>query len=579
MKPTEIKPLGRSVTHGELPPDRLTPVLIWTAFFLIAGLAAIVTDLWLRPISDGPVAEALAPAPLVTASPGSPLLATAPGAEAPAPAISTTTGSTSPTPLTIATASPSPPTPPACIPPADWGIHVVQAGNTLYSLANRYGTYVDILMRVNCLNTHTIFIGQRLYVPGPAANPTGPASQTTNLLSPTRTPQLGATTTPPAAMPAAATPLPTLTPLAEFPLNIPDHYLNIVLLGSDRRPQSSAWRTDSMIVVSVDATNNVIRLLSIPRDLWVYIPGHGYDRINTADLWGEMAQPGSGPDRVKQTIHRNLGIPVHHYVRLDFQGFIKIIDLVGGIDVDVDCPLPDIDLSAGLHHMTGQQALRYARSRKSTSDFDRARRQRKVLMALWDQSLTLDIVPQLPELWWTMANAFQTDLSLEQVINLAYVGVQLEPQRILSRAIGPQQVQSWVTPQGAAVLLPRHQEIRAMLEGFYAAVDITQLDAVHKLRVRVLNGSQRRDAEQLAASALRWAGFNIASTGLAEHQDYAQTQIAVYTGEMAAAEQVARELEVSSPIQDLTGLQEQPDPADPADIQVILGLDYNPCQR
>jgi LCP family protein required for cell wall assembly len=577
MKPTEVKPLGRTTTHGDLPPDRLTPLLIWTAFFLIAGLAAILTDLWLRPISDGPVAEALAPAPTSSASPLSPLLAATPDANALDPAVSTTAGSASPTPLPITTASPPAPTPPACVPPDDWGIHVVQAGNTLYSLANRYGTYVDILMRVNCLNTHTIFIGQRLYVPGPATSSTGPAAQATDLLSPTRMP--GAATIPSTAMPAAATPLPTLTPLAEFPLNIPDHYLNIVLLGSDRRPQSSAWRTDSMIVVSVDATNNVIRLLSIPRDLWVYIPGHGYNRINTADLWGEMAQPGTGPEWVKQTIHRNLGIPVHYYVRLDFEGFIKIIDLVGGIDVDVDCPLPDIDLSAGLHHMTGEQALRYARSRKSTNDFDRARRQRKVLMALWDQSLTLNIVPQLPELWWTMAKAFQTDLSLQQVINLAYVGVQLEPQRILSRAIGPQQVQSWVTPQGAAVLLPRHQEIRAMLEDFYAPVDITQLDAVHKLRVRVLNGSQRRDAEQLAASALRWAGFNIASTGLAESQDYAQTQIVVYTGEMAAAEQVARELKVSSPIQDLTGLQEQPAPADPVDIQVILGLDYNPCQR
>ena len=568
MRPTEVKPLGRPTTPGGLPADRLTPVLIWTAFFLIAGLAALVTDLWLQPASDGPVAEALAPAPSA-----SPLLEAISAAQATAPAGSFTVEPASATPPAITGSSPTPVTPPPCVPPEDWGIHLVQPGNTLYSLANRYGTDVDTLMRVNCLNTATIFIGQRLYVPGSAASPTGPTPLATSL------PQPATTATPSAAAQATATSLPTFTPLAEFPLDIPDHYLNIVLLGSDRRPQSGAWRTDSMIVVSVDSTSNVIRLLSIPRDLWVYIPGHGYDRINTADIWGELAQPGSGPDRVKQTIHRNLGIPIHYYVRLDFQGFIKIIDLVGGIDVDVDCPLPDIDLTAGLHHMTGEQALRYARSRKSTNDFDRARRQRKVLMALWDQSLTLNIVPQLPELWWTMANAFQTDLSLEQVINLAYVGVQLEPQRILSRAIGPQQVQSWVTPQGAAVLLPRHDQIRAMLESFYAPVDIAQLDAAHQRRVQVLNGSQRRDAEQLAASALRWTGFTIASTGLADHQDYAQTEINVYTGDTAAAEEVARTLRVSSPIQDLTGLQAQPDPANPVDIRVILGRDYDPCQR
>jgi LCP family protein required for cell wall assembly len=579
MKPTELKPLGRTTTPGRLPPDRLTPLLIWLTFFLIAGLAAIVTDLWLRPISDGPMAEAIGPTPSVPASPLPPMPTATPTAKATAPATPFTVESASPTPLTITAASPTPSTPPPCVPPDDWGIHVVQAGNTLYSLANRYRTAVDILMRVNCLNTHTIFIGQRLYVPGPLAGPTTPTPLATHLPSPTNMPQPSATATPIAAVAAVATPLPTFTPLPEFPLNIPGHYLNIVLLGSDRQPRSRAWRTDSMIVVSVDTTNSVIRLLSIPRDLWVYIPGHGYNRINTADLWGEMAQPGTGPDRVKQTIHRNLGIPIHYYVRLDFQGFIKIIDTIGGIDVDVDCPLPDINLSAGMHHMTGEQALRYARSRQSTSDFDRGRRQRKVLMALWDQSLTLNIVPKLPELWWTMANAFQTDLSLEQVINLAYVGVQLEPQRILSQAIGPQQVQSWVTPQGAAVLLPRHQEIRAMLESFYAPVDIAQLDTAHKLNVQMLNGSQRGDAEQLAASALRWAGFTVTGTGLADHQDYAQTQITVYTGETAAAEQIARELKVSSPIQDLTGLQEQPDPANPVDIQVILGLDYNPCQR
>lgn len=565
MKPAEIKPLGRTTAPGRLPPDRLTPLLIWVAFFLIAGLAAILTDLWLRPISDGPVAEALAAAPAATTSP---LLAATPAAEATAPGLLVTLEAGSPAPFSATSL-----TPPPCIPPDDWGIHVVQPGNTLYSLANRYGTAVDILMHVNCLNTQTIFIGQWLYVPGPAGNPTGPTPLAIDPPSPASMPQPGDAITP------VATPLPTFTPLAEFPLTMADQYLNIVLLGSDRQPKSNAWRTDSMIVVSVDTANNVIRLLSIPRDLWVYIPGHGYNRINTADLWGEMAQPGTGPDRVKQTIYHNLGIPIHYYVRLDFQGFMEIIDSVGGIDVDVDCPLPDIDLSAGMHHMTGEQALRYARSRQSTSDFDRARRQRKVLMALWDQSLTLNVVPQIPELWWTMANAFQTDLSLEHVINLAYVGVQLEPQRILSRAIGSQQVQSWVTPQGAAVLLPRQQEIQAMLESFYAPLDIAQLDAAHQLRVRVLNGSQRPDAEQLAASVLRWAGFTIESTGPAGAQDYAQTQIAVYTGETAAAEQVARELRVASPIQDLSGLQGQPDPANPVDIEVILGLDYNPCQR
>jgi hypothetical protein len=179
-----------------------------------------------------------------------------------------------------------------------------------------------------------------------------------------------------------------------------------------------------------------------------------------------------------------------------------------------------------------------------------------------------------------MASTFQTDLSLDQVINLAYVGAQLEPQRILSRAVGSGHVTGWTTPQGAAVLLPRNAELRAMLESFYAPVDTARLDSVDKVRVRMLNGSQRLDADKLAAATVRWAGFRVTSTGPADRRDYARTQIAVYTGNVAAAQQIAQQLGVSTAaIQDLTGQQVEVDPATLTDIQVILGQDYNPCQQ
>jgi LCP family protein required for cell wall assembly len=457
----------------------------------------------------------------------------------------------------------------------DWGIHVVQPGNTLFSLGRRYATDVNTLKQVNCLNTDTIFVGQRLYVPAPEATPTVPTPTATEHLADTATPLPLATPIPP-----TATRHPTATPKPALPLNIPPGYLNIVLLGSDKRPGSHAWRTDSMIVVSVDLENNVVRLLSIPRDLWVYIPGHGHNRINTADLWGELAKEGGGPARVKQTIHHNLGIPIHYYVRVDFKGFIEIVDMVGGIDVDVDCPLPDIDLAAGMHHMDGKAALRYARSRKSTNDFDRGRRQRKVLMALWDQTLRLNIIPKLPQLWRTMADSFQTDLPLDQVINLAYVGVQLKPQHILSRAIGPSHVQGWITSQGASVLLPRQDKIKAMLESFFVPVNSEQLDTVDDVRVRVMNGSRRSQAEKLAATSLRWEGFTLVTSGVADRQDYAKSQILVYTGNRAPADQIAQALHIPlAAVQPLPGSTPQGDPADPVDIEVILGQDYNPCQN
>jgi LCP family protein required for cell wall assembly len=567
MKPTEIRPIHNVDTSGAPRPDRLTPLLIAAAVLLVIILALLVSDLWLRPISGGHVAQAVGPSQSVPTSvpPASPTIAPAGENRIPA-AVSQVE-------------LPAPVTPPPCVPPSDWGIYPVQEGNTLFSLAQRYDTDVDTLMRVNCLNTHTIFVGQRLYVPGPPpAVQVASAESSDHPQSPAATPQPGASATPATGVAVAA--MPTLTPMPAFPISIPDRYVNIVLLGSDKRPGSAAWRTDSIIIVSVDSANNIVRLLSIPRDLWVYIPGHGYNRINTADLWGELAKKGTGPERVKQTIHHNLGIPIHYYVRVDFEGFVKIINTVGGIDVDVDCPLPDMKLSSGMHHMDGKMALRFSRSRYSTNDFDRGRRQRKVLMALWDQTLTLNIIPRIPELWWTMSNTIETDLSLDQVINLAYVGVQLEPQRILSRAIGASHVQGWMTPQGAAVLLPQQDRIRTLLENYYIPVDPENVNGANKLVVQVLNGSQRRDADQLAVANLRWAGYKAKPSGLAEHQNYSQTQIFVYTGDTTVAQQIARELQVPAPnIQDLTGIQGQPDPANPIDFQVILGQDYNPCQR
>ncbi len=369
-------------------------------------------------------------------------------------------------------------------------------------------------------------------------------------------------------------PVPGATPTAAFRVSIPANYINIILLGSDKRPTGRAWRTDSMIVVSIDQSNKVVRLLSIPRDLWVYIPGHGYNRINTADLWGELAQKGGGPERVKQTIYQNLGIPIDYYIRVDFQGFMKIIDTVGGVDIDVECPLPDINLLPGMHHMNGEEALRYARSRKSTNDFDRGRRQRKVLMALWDQALTLDMVPRLPQLWLTMADSFKTDLPLEEVINLAYLGTTIERQHIRSKAIDASMTQGWTTPEGAAVLLPREDKIRAALESFYAPLDASDLDTGSQVRIQVMNGWSRSEAEQLAAASLHWEGYKIVGTGLAERQNVAKTEIVVYNGDQARGEQIARLLDVP-----LTSVQLQPDTSQPVDVQVLLGADYNPCSR
>ena len=569
MKP-KITPVDSRPPSSRPRFDCLMLFLICVAMLLVAGMAAIGVDLWLSRSSDKTVAEALEPTQPATSPTATP---TTPPSPSPAPT----------EPLTP-TLAPTAVTPPPCVPPDDWTIHIVEEGNTLYSLGRRYGTDVYTLKLVNCLNTDTIFIGQRLYVPGPP--PTAVITPVEVIAQQTPTPTLPTVSTPrPTALGTPISgavgdignqprPAPSVTPTAAFQVNIAADYVNIILLGSDKRPTGKAWRTDSMIVVSIDQANRLVRLLSIPRDLWVDIPDHGYNRINTADLWGEVAQKGGGAERVKQTIYQNLGIPIDYYIRVDFQGFMKIIDTVGGVEIDVECPLPDINLLPGIHKMNGEEALRYARSRKSTNDFDRGRRQRKVLMALWDQALTIDVVPRLPQLWLTMSDSFKTDMPIEEVINLAYLGTTVERQRIRSKAIDASMTQSWTTPEGAAVLLPREDKIRAALEGFYGPLDIAALDAGKQIRIQVLNGWPRSEAEQLAAAVLRWEGYKIVGTGLGERQDVAKTEIIVYNGDQARGEQVARLLDVP-----LSSVKVQPDLSRLADVQVILGADYNPCGR
>ena len=440
-------------------------------------------------------------------------------------------------------------------------MHTVQEGDTLYGLAGQYSTEVETLMVVNCLESNTILIGQALRVPGPTPGPaTAPPSEAS------AEQQLAAASSESAVAPST-------TAGIDLQSGFPQNYLNIVLLGSDKRDESATWRTDTIIILSVDTESDFVRLLSIPRDLWVDIPGHGPDRINTADLWGELEREGGGPEVIKQTLYQSLGIPIHYYVRVDFDGFTKIIDAIGGLDIDVECPLPDIELTTGMQHMDGELALLYARSRITTSDFDRSRRQRKLLMALWEQGLSVSVIPRLPGLSRAMADTVQTDIPFDQVVALAYKGLQLRPNYIFSNSIGPWQVENWTTPQGAAVLLPVDEEIRKLLAMFYAPPDMDFLQRISETRVQILNGSQRPDAEQLAATTLRWSGLQIARTGAADSPTYTESQVLVYNAEPDVAETAAQLLDLPR-----SSLQYQPDPSQPVDIRIILGADYDPCK-
>ncbi len=264
------------------------------------------------------------------------------------------------------------------------------------------------------------------------------------------------------------TPIPTATPTllvygppqqAAPPLTELEGRVNLILLGSDRRPGHTDFRTDAMIFVSYNPATGATLMASFPRDLYVFIPGVGYNRINTAMEFG-------GFDTLAATLTYNFGIRPEHYILVNFSGFEDLVDTLGGLDVQVTQPLCDPlnCVSPGLVHMDGAQALWYARSRITTSDFDRARRQQEILVALSDKLLSPDALRQAPELYKTLKDMVETDLTLLDVASLAAKAGRFSPDAISRVVFAPPRYGApWITPQGWYVVLPNVAAIQGAL--------------------------------------------------------------------------------------------------------------------
>lgn len=437
-----------------------------------------------------------------------------------------------------------------------------------------------------------------------------PTSSSTPSVTPTYTPSPSATATRallrvtvpsprplqnPTLAPLSVTPpittvtaIPTIVPRAE----VPDGVVNIMLLGSDKQSGSPSWRTDVIIVVSINPEGPSAAMLSIPRDLYVWIPGTRMAKINTVDNTGEISNyPGGGPGLLQQTLLYNLGIPIHYYARADFTGFERVVDTLGGLDVPVTCEMtdwhlksPELDredeenwelftLDQQVHHMDGDLTLWYVRSRKKSSDFDRSRRQQQVLRAMMAKGLALDVVPQLPQLWSDMTEAVQTNLGLGEMVQLAAIAPRLEFSKIKSRFLNGDAVVAWTTPNDDAyVLLPQYEEVAKIV------VDVFEPPAENRAFqsppvVEVWNGTARPEIDLLAVDNLLWEGL-VPVMGQADRQDYANTQV-FYYGQSFKGASTWR-------ITKLFGVTEsqmvlQPEPNSPVDYRVILGYDFDPC--
>lgn len=240
--------------------------------------------------------------------------------------------------------------------------------------------------------------------------------------------------------------------------------VTILLLGKDARPEEfGASRTDTIMVAVLDLHAGSATLISIPRDLWVAIPGFGEARINTAYFLGEGWS--SGPALARQTVSQLLGIPISYTFVVDFDGFRQTIDEIGGIQIDVpesiDDPLfPDdsygtyrLVIPAGPQAMDGQQALAYARTRHGSSDIHRAERQQLVMEGVRQKVLSPEQLPFLPAHIVRGASRVETDLSVPDIFFLARFARTLDRARIFNHVIRDPLLWNGVTADGQQVLL------------------------------------------------------------------------------------------------------------------------------
>jgi LCP family protein required for cell wall assembly len=256
---------------------------------------------------------------------------------------------------------------------------------------------------------------------------------------------------------------------------------NILILGIDRRPgQGYAVRTDTILLVHADTGSRRLVLLSIPRDLWVTIPGRGEGRINSAHVYAELDAPGRGPYGAAETVSYNFGVAVDRSLRLDFDAFRDVIDAAGGIEIDVPTPVIDnayptadygtmrIEIPAGFQHMDAETALQYARSRHGSSDFDRADRQQAILLALAKKLTKPTGWPMIPRVYQAFRGAVETDLSLRDLVRLLLAWRMAGEDGLETIVIDRALTTPHRTAQGAAVLLPRWELIQPLVQTVFA---------------------------------------------------------------------------------------------------------------
>jgi len=376
--------------------------------------------------------------------------------------------------------------------------------------------------------------------------------------------------------------------------------VTILLMGLDYRDWERGdgpSRTDSMMLVTIDPLSHTAGMLSLPRDLWVEIPGYGHGRINTAYFLGEKDRlPGGGPELAVRTVEKFMGVPIQYYVQIDFSAFEKMVDEIGGVELTVYEEIyidpigkdNTVKLKPGNYRFDGELTLAYARVRYTEGgDFDRATRQQQVAMAIRDQVLELSNLPGLlasvPALYQDLTEGIRTNLAVDQMIALGMLALQVTPEDVARAVIAPPEMVTFETViyggEEAKVLKPVPDKIRLLRDEVFTvtgaigpAIDAeTPREAaeIESANLAVLNGAGEEGLAGRFADPLRALGLNVTEIANADRLDYPTTRIVDYTGNPYTVKYLVE-------LMDLTQSQVlfQTLPGNEVDVALIVGYDW-----
>lgn len=375
-----------------------------------------------------------------------------------------------------------------------------------------------------------------------------------------------------------------------------DGRINILLLGIGGPGHEGGSLSDTMMVASIDPVNKTVAMLSIPRDLYVKVPGYGTTKINAANAYG-------GPDLAKTVVGRILDLPIHYYVQLDFSGFKQAVDSVGGVDInnteklyDPEYPCDNdkgycaFSLPVGQYHMDGKTALKFARCRHGScgNDFGRAARQQQLLLALRQKAMqasTLTNPVKLTGLIDSVGSHVRTDMQLNESQKLASILKDLDITKATTKVLdnsadGLLVDGSGQFPGAGSILIPKagpfdYSDIQELAHSIFADAYLKQENA----SVAIQNGTLRSGLGAATAKQLKAYGYNIVSVGTADTQAHATSIIIDYTGGKKPYTlkylQNRFKAEVQSQSRPATAASASPQP----DIVIIVGNNYKPTTQ